>query len=87
MKNECGFKIGGRNLNNLCYAGDTIIAAENEKDLQVPVLKVKKNIMKKMGLKLKINLMRIGRTTNLRTEMKVSKVVDSFCLLGSTVNK
>ena len=29
-----GVTVGGRNINNLCYADDTVLLAENEADLQ-----------------------------------------------------
>ena len=44
-----GVKIGGRNINNLRYADDTVLLAETEKDLQKIVDQVKRE-SKSFGL-------------------------------------
>ena len=49
---QAGIKIAGRNINNLRYAGDTIIMAESEEELK-SLLKVKEE-SEKVGLKLNI---------------------------------
>ena len=36
-----GIKIAGRNINNLSYADDTTLMAENEKELKSLLMKVK----------------------------------------------
>ena len=36
-----GIKIAGRNLNNLRYADDTTLMAENEEELKILLMKVK----------------------------------------------
>ena len=38
-----GVKIGGRNINNLRYADDTVLLAETEEDLQKIVDQVKRD--------------------------------------------
>ena len=38
---QAGVKISGRNINNLRYAGDTILMAENEEELKSLLMKVK----------------------------------------------
>ena len=38
---QAGIKISGRNLNNLRYADDTTIMAENEEELKSLLMKVK----------------------------------------------
>ena len=38
-----GIKIAGRNINNLRYADNTIIKAENEEELKSLLMKVKEN--------------------------------------------
>ena len=38
---QAGMKIAGRNLNNLRYADDTTLMAENEEDLKSLLVKVK----------------------------------------------
>ena len=50
---QAGFKIAGRNINNLRYADDTILMAESEKELESLLMKVKKE-SEKAGLKLNI---------------------------------
>ena len=39
---QAGIKIGGRNINNLRYADDTILMAESEEELKSILMKVKK---------------------------------------------
>ena len=38
---QAGIKISGRNINNLRYADDTTLMAENEEELKSPLMKVK----------------------------------------------
>ena len=38
---QAGIKIAGRNINNLRYAGDTTLMAENEEELKSLLMKVK----------------------------------------------
>ena len=51
-KTQAGIKIAGRNINNLRYAYDTTLMAENEEELKSLLLKVKEE-SEKVGLKLK----------------------------------
>ena len=44
-------KIAGRNINNLRYADDTTLMAENEEELKSLLMKVKEE-SEKVGLKL-----------------------------------
>ena len=48
-----GIKIARRNINNLRYAHDTTLMAENEEELKSLLMKVKEE-SKKAGLKLNI---------------------------------
>ena len=50
---QAGFKIAGRNSNNLRYANDTILMAESEEQLKSLLIKVKEE-SEKAGLKLNI---------------------------------
>ena len=52
-----GIKIIGRNINNLRYAGDTILTAES-KELKSLLMKVKEE-SEKVGLKLNIQKTKI----------------------------
>ena len=38
---QAGIKIGGRNINNLRYAGDSTLMAESEEELKSLLMKVK----------------------------------------------
>ena len=38
---QAGIKVAGRNINNLWYADDTTLMAENEKELKSLLLKMK----------------------------------------------
>ena len=50
---EAGIKIPGRNINNLRYADDTMLMAENEEELKSFLIRVKEE-SEKVGLKLNI---------------------------------
>ena len=50
---QAGIKIAGRNINNLRYADDTALMAENEEELKSLLMKVKEE-SEKVGLKLNI---------------------------------
>ena len=55
---EAGIKIAGRNTNNLRYADDTTLMAENEEELKSLLMKVKEQ-SEKVGLKLTIQKTKI----------------------------
>ena len=48
---QAGIKIAGRNVNNLIYADDTTLMAENEEELKSLLMKVKEE-SEKVGLNL-----------------------------------
>ena len=50
---HAGFKIAGRNINNLRYTDDTTLMAESEEELKSLLMKVKVE-SEKVGLKLNI---------------------------------
>ena len=52
-KAQGGINIARRNINNLRYADDTTLMAENEEELKSLLMKVKKE-SEKVGLKLNI---------------------------------
>ena len=54
---QAGIKITERNINNLRYADDTILIAENKEELKSLLMKVKES--EKAGLKLNIQKMKI----------------------------
>ena len=45
---QAGIKIAGRNINNLRYADDTTLVAENEEEVKSLLMKVKES--EKVGL-------------------------------------
>ena len=78
---QTGIKIAGRNINNLKYADDTIVMAEELKNL---LMKVKEE-SEKVGLKLNIQKMEImasGPITSLEID---GETVSDFILLGSKI--
>ena len=50
---QAGIKIAVRNINNLRYADDTTLTAENEEELKSLLMKLKEE-SEKVGLKLNI---------------------------------
>ena len=57
-KAQTGIKIAGRNINNLRYADDTTLTAENEEELKSLLMKGKEE-SEKVGLKLNIQKSKI----------------------------
>ena len=55
---QAGIKIAGRNINNLRYADDTTLIAENKKELKSLLMKVKE-ASEKVGLKLNIQFVNV----------------------------
>ena len=55
---QAGIKIAGRNINNLRYADDTILMAENEEELKNLLMKVKEE-SEKVVLKLNVQKTKI----------------------------
>ena len=58
-KSQAGIKIAGRNINNLRYADDTTLMAENKEELERLSMKVKEE-SEKVGLKLNVQKTKIG---------------------------
>ena len=71
---QAGIKIAGRNINNLRYADDTTIMAENEEELKSLLMKVKQE-REKVGLKLNIQ----------KTKIMASGPITSWEIDGETV--
>ena len=71
---QAGIKIARRNLNNLRYADDTTLMAENEEELKSLLMKVKEE-SKKIGLKLNIQ----------KTKIMASGPITSWQIDGETV--
>ena len=65
-ESQAGIKVAGRNINNLRYADNTFLMAENEEELKSLLMKVKDE-SEKVGLKLNIQktkIMASGPTTS-----------------------
>ena len=55
---QAGFKIAGKSINNLRYAGDTILMAESGEELKSLLMKLKEE-SENVGLKLNIQKTKI----------------------------
>ncbi|KAK1788760.1 hypothetical protein P4O66_002571 [Electrophorus voltai] len=66
-----GVKVGRRTISNLSYADDTILLAENEKDLKKLILKLKEE-SGKMGLQLNIKKTKIMTTADKEIHIKIN---------------
>ena len=84
---QAGIKIAGRNINNLRYADDTTLMAENEEKLQSLLMKVKEE-SEKVGLKLNIQKTKImapGPITSWEIDGETVETVSDFIFLGSKI--
>jgi len=84
---QAGIKIAGRNINNLRYADDITLMAENEEELKNLLMKVKKE-REKVGLKLNIQKTKItasGRITSWYIDAETVETVSDFLFLGSKI--
>ena len=73
---QAGIKIAGRIINNLRYADDTILMAENKEELKSLLMKVKED-SEKVGLKLNIQ----------KTKVMASGPITSWEIDGETVER
>ena len=71
---QAGIKITGWNVNNLRYADDTTLMAENEDELMILLMKVKEE-SEKAGLKLNIQ----------KTKIMASDPITSWQIEGETM--
>ena len=79
-----GIKIAGKNINNLRYADDTTLMADNEKELKSLLMKVKEE-SEKAGLKLNIQKtknMASGPITSWQIDGVKMEAVVSFIFLS-----
>ena len=84
---QAGIKIARRNINNLRYADDTILMAENEEELKSLLMKVKEE-SEKVGLKLNIQKMKImasGPITSWELDRETVKTISDFIFWGSKI--
>ena len=79
--------IARRNINNFRYAEDTILMADNEKELKSLLMKVKEE-SEKSGLKLNIQKTKIlasGRFTSWQIDGQTMETVTGFIFLSSKI--
>ena len=84
---QAGMKIARRNINNLRYAGDTILMEEREKELKSLLMKVKEE-SEKVGLKLNIQetkIMASGPITSWLIDGETMETMRDFILGGSKI--
>ena len=84
---QAAIKIAGRNINNLRYADDTTLMAENEEELKSLLMKVKEE-SDKAGLKLSIQKTKImvsGPITSWQIDGETVETVTYFILGGSKI--
>ena len=82
-----GIKNAGRNINNLRYADDTTLMAENEEEIKSLLMKEKAE-SEKVGLKLNIQktkIMASGPITSWKINRETVETVSHFILGGSQI--
>ena len=84
---QAGIKTARRNINNLRYANDTTLTAENEDELKTLLMKVKEESEKanlKFSIK-KLKIMASGPITSWQIEGEKVEAVTDFFFLGSKI--
>ena len=84
---QAGIQIAGRNINNLRYADDTTLMAENEEKLKSLLMKVKEG-SEKVVLKLSIQKTKIMAScpiTSWQIDGETMETVRDFIFLGSKI--
>ena len=84
---QAGIKTAGTNINNLRYADDTTLMAENEEELKSLLIKVKVE-SEKVGLKLNVQKMKImasGPITSWEIDGETVETVSDFTFGGSKI--
>ena len=85
---QAGIKIVGRNINNLRYADNTTLMAENKEELNSLLMKVKEE-SEKVGLKLslqKTKIMASGPIISWQIDGETMKTVRYFIWGGASKN-
>ena len=84
---QAGIKIAGKNINNLRYADDITLMAENEEELKSLLMKVKEE-SEKVGLKFNIQktkIMASGPITSWEIDGETVETMSDFIFLGSKI--
>ena len=87
-ESQAGIKIAVRSINNLRYADDTTLMAENKEELKSLLRKVKEE-SEKVGLKLnvqKTKIMASGPITSWEIDGETVETVSDFIFLGSKIS-
>ena len=92
-KCDKGIKIGGKTINNLRYADDTVLLAETKEDLQLIINEVNK-VGKEYGMKMNANktktmvITRKENTPQIKLEIDGTEIkqVQNFKYLGQTIS-
>ena len=85
---QAGIKMAGRNINNLRYAGDTILMPESEEELKSHLRKVKEE-SEKVDLKFNIpktKIMASSPITSRQIYGEMMETVTAFIFLASKIN-
>ena len=86
-ESKAEIKTAGRNINNLRYADDTTLMAENEEELKSLLMKVEEE-SENIGLKLSIQktkIMASGPITSWQIDGEIMETVREFIFLGSKI--
>ena len=86
---QAGFKIAGRNINNLRYADDTILMAESEEELKSLLMKMKEE-SENVGLKFNIQktkIMASGPINSWEIDVETVELVSDFLFWGSKITR
>ena len=86
-ESQAGIKIAQRNINNLRYADDTTLTAENREKQKSLLMKVKEE-SGKVGLKLNIQkakIMASGPITPWQIDGEIMETLTDFIFLGSRI--
>ena len=85
-KAQAGIKIAGRNINNLRYADDTTLMAENEEELKSLLISVKEE-SEKAVFKSKNKIMVYGPITSWQIDGETMEIMRDFGFSHSSVGK
>ena len=83
-ESETGFRIFGRNINNLRYADDTTLTEESEEELKSLLMKMEEE-SEKVGLKMntqRTKIMASGPITSWQINGETMETVRDFIFLG-----
>ena len=81
---QAGIKIAGRNINNLRYADDTTLMAENKEELKSLLMKIKEE-SEKVGLRLSIQKTKIMASGPITSWQIDGETVADFIFWGSKI--